>query len=79
MQLTVKKWGNSVGVRIPAPILNALKLEADHLIDMRVEDGKIIIEPISHGYSLEQLLAGITPENLHREADSGAPVGKELL
>lgn len=79
MRLAVKKWGNSVGVRIPSSILSSLQLKADKLIDMRVENGKIIIEPVRQNYSLEELLAGITPENLHQEADTGKPVGKELL
>lgn len=79
MQLTIKKWGNSVGVRIPSSILTALQLNADNLIDMRVENGKIIIEPITQEPTLEQLIAQITPQNLHAEVSTGNPVGKELL
>ena len=79
MQLAIKKWGNSVGVRIPASILTALQLQAENLVDIRAEDGKIIIEPIRQNESLEQLLSGITAENLHHEIDYGEPVGKELL
>ncbi|NCC29510.1 MAG: PbsX family transcriptional regulator, partial [Gammaproteobacteria bacterium] len=30
-------------------------------------------------YDLAELLAGITPENLHAEVDFGGPVGKEAL
>jgi antitoxin MazE len=30
-------------------------------------------------YQLEELLAGITPKNLHSESDFGKPVGKELI
>ncbi|MFA9499747.1 AbrB/MazE/SpoVT family DNA-binding domain-containing protein [Mannheimia sp. E30BD] len=77
MQLTIKKWGNSVGVRIPAPILAALQLQAENLVDIRAENGKIIIEPVRQKYSLEQLLSSITAENLHQEIDTGEPVGKE--
>lgn len=29
-------------------------------------------------YSLDELLAGITPENCHAEIDFGPPVGKEI-
>ena len=79
MQLTIKKWGNSVGVRIPASILTALKLQAENVVDIRVEDCKIIIEPVRQTYTLEQLLSGITADNLHQEIESGEPVGKELL
>ncbi|QLB42559.1 MULTISPECIES: AbrB/MazE/SpoVT family DNA-binding domain-containing protein [Mannheimia] len=79
MQLAIKKWGNSVGVRIPASILTALQLQADNLVDIRAENGKIIIEPIRQEYSLEQLLSGITAENLHQEIETGEPIGKEQL
>lgn len=79
MQLAIKKWGNSVGVRIPASILTALQLQADNLVDIRAENGKIIIEPIRQEYSLEQLLAGITAENMHQEIETGEPIGKEQL
>ncbi|MDO4431518.1 MAG: AbrB/MazE/SpoVT family DNA-binding domain-containing protein [Lonepinella koalarum] len=79
MQLAIKKWGNSVGVRIPSSILTALQLQADHLVDIRAEEGKIIIEPIRQEYPLEKLLSGITAENLHQEIDTGEPLGKEML
>jgi antitoxin component of MazEF toxin-antitoxin module len=29
-------------------------------------------------YTLQQLLAGVTPENLHPEFDTGPPVGREV-
>lgn len=77
MQLTIKKWGNSVGVRIPHTILNELNLNIEHPVDMRIENGKIIIEPVQDEYPLDQLLAGITPDNLHEEVAVGDPVGKE--
>lgn len=79
MQLAIKKWGNSVGVRIPSSILTALQLQAENLVDIREENGKIIIEPIRQEYSLEQLLSSITAENLHQEIKTGEPIGKEQL
>jgi antitoxin MazE len=80
MRVTVKKWGNSASVRIPAGIMEAARLELDDPVDIREEDGRIVIEPIrTNKYILSQLLAGITPENLHTEADFGPPAGKELL
>ena len=68
-----------MGVRIPSSILTTLQLKADNLIDMRMENGKIIIEQIQPSYSLDQLLAGITPENQHQEIDTGKPMGNERL
>jgi len=80
MRSTVKKWGNSASVRIPAVILEAVHLKLDEAVDIREEGGRIVIEPVRpSGYNLAELLAGITPENLHAEVDFGAPVGKEAL
>lgn len=82
MRVLIKKWGNSASVRIPAGIMASTRLNLDDPVDIREEDGRIVIEPIrtdDGDLDLAQLLAGITPENLHGEADFGAPVGKELL
>lgn len=80
MRVIVKKWGNSASVRIPAGIMEAAHLSLDAPVDIREEEGRIVIEPIrSSEYDLEHLLAGITPDNLHAETDFGAPVGRELL
>ena len=55
-------------------------LGLDDLVDIREEDGRIVIEPIrTNKYDLAQLLADITPENLHTEIYFGTPFGKELL
>lgn len=80
MRLTVRKWGNSASVRIPSSIMEATNLMLNDPVDIREEAGRIVIEPIRvKEYTLDQLLAGITPQNLHAQIDFGAPVGKELL
>jgi antitoxin MazE len=80
MRVTVKKWGNSASVRIPAALMEAAKLELDDAVDVREEGGRIIIEPVRQKrFDLNELLAGITPRNRHRDTDFGGPVGKETL
>lgn len=80
MQVTMRRWGNSIGVRIPVGILTELNLSAEKKVDVRAEAGRIIIEPIIDSQeTLEQLLGQITPDNVHSEIDFGQPVGKELL
>ena len=76
----MRKWGNSIGVRIPAVILTELNLSAKKKVNVRAEAGRIIIEPIIDSQeTLEQLLGQITPDNVRSEIDFGQPVGKELL
>jgi antitoxin MazE len=80
MEVTVKKWGNSASVRIPAAIMEAANLRLDDIVEVREENGRIVIEPVrQRHYDLDQLLSEITPENLHGEADFGPAVGKEIL
>lgn len=80
MRVTVKKWGNSASVRIPSAVMAAARLSLDEPVDIREEDGRIVIEPIRpRKYDLSQLLAGITKENLHGEVSFGKPTGKEAL
>ena len=80
MRAVVKKWGNSASVRIPASVMAAVGLRLDQAVEVREDNGRIVIEPITREeYDLANLLAGITPENIHDEVDFGAPVGNEAL
>jgi antitoxin MazE len=78
MHVTIKKWGNSPSVRIPSAIMKATGLHVDAKVDVREENGLIIIQPLREN-TLSELVAGITPDNLHGETDMGAPMGNEAL
>ena len=78
MQGIVKKWGNSAAVRIPAAVLEAARVRLDQPVDVREENGRIVIEPlVSPRHDLAALVAGITDDNLHDPVDTGTPVGRE--
>ncbi len=75
----IQKWGNSYGLRIPKSILEELELKPDTRLEIRQEEGKIIIIPIRPSkVNLNELLKQITPENMHGETDWGAPEGNEV-
>ena len=79
MKATVKKWGNSAAVRIPASVMEATHLHLDEVVEVREEKGRIVIEPVrGKTYKLEDLLKGINSENLHEMIDFGPPVGNEV-
>jgi antitoxin MazE len=77
MNLYVRRWGNSAAVRIPAATLDAAGLKPGDPVEVREENGRIVIEKVPEALTLEWLIAGITPENRHEEIDWGAPVGRE--
>jgi antitoxin MazE len=82
MRMTVKKWGNSAAVRIPASIMEVARLAIDQAVDVRLEGGRIIIEPVLDdgiaGSDLDTLLAGVTDKNRPDAVDFGPAVGKEV-
>ena len=69
---SVKRWGNSPAVRIPATLMQALNLNID--------DEVKIIEPVRKEpvFTLAELVNDITPENLHENIDWGEPKDKEV-
>jgi antitoxin MazE len=79
MRVTVKKWGNSAAVRLPASVMQATHLELDQVVEVRADRGRIIIERIPRRkYELSELLKGITKKNQHRAIDFGPAVGEEI-
>jgi antitoxin MazE len=59
MKSTIKKWGNSPAIRIPAAVMKAVELDLDEIVDVREEEGRIIIEPVRQkAYDLHALLKG---------------------
>ncbi len=79
MRVVVKKWGNSASVRIPAPVMAAAHLSLDQSVEVREEEGRIIIEPIREAaYDLTALVDAITDENRHDAVDFGRAKGREV-
>jgi len=79
MQTKIQKWGNSLALRIPKSFALNVNLKQNELVDISIDKGKIIISPIAQKeYSLEELLKGVSEDNLHSEFDTGASAGKEI-
>ena len=77
MRSRVSRWGNSLAIRIPASFSREVRIEAGDAVELQVEAGRMVITPVRKTYSLDQLLAGITDENLHGETEWGLPAGGE--
>lgn len=46
MLSAVKKFGNSAGVLIPKPLLSEIGAKAGDSVELKVEGGRIVIEPV---------------------------------
>ena len=78
MQARIQKWGNSLAVRIPKPFASAIGMVQNSLVSISVVEGKLLLEPVKQSLSLDELLAGITQDNLHQEFETGTSVGNEV-
>jgi antitoxin MazE len=57
----------------------AVHVALDQAVDVREEQGRIVIEPVHRKvYKLDELLGGITLKNQHQRIATGAPIGKEI-
>ncbi len=78
MLTRIQKWGNSLALRIPKAYATEVSLLEGSEVNIKVEGGKIIVEPTNDNYPLEDLLAKVKEENTHTEYSWGKPTGKEL-
>ena len=79
MRVRVQKWGNSLALRIPKSFATETALDSGAEVDLTLEDGRLVVTPLSEPrYSLSELLAEVTPQNLHSEIDTGSSRGAEV-
>ena len=76
------RWGNSLAVRIPKALAEALKVSDGKQAEINVENGTLVLRPIvkpgrKPRYTLDELLRGITKDNVPQEIDWGPARGKE--
>ena len=79
METVLRKWGNSLALRLPVALLREADMAPEQKVTVTVADGRIVIAPWEGvAYDLDALLDDITPRNRHAAFDTGAPVGKEV-
>ncbi len=79
MKLQIGRWGNSLAIRIPKYVVEALNLNSDDVVECSVKDGKLVVEPtqVLPSLSLEELLGEVV-EAPEPEVDWGKPMGEEI-
>ena len=83
MKVKFLKWGNSLALRVPKVLAQEIGAVVGKAANMEVRDGKLVVDIVKPNrrrrrYTLERLVAGISPENRHRELEWGPPVDNEV-
>jgi antitoxin MazE len=75
----IKKWGNSLALRIPRSFAAEAQLKEDSAVEVSLVDGRVVVTPIARRkLTLGRLLAGVNKDNLHGEVETGPAVGDEI-
>ncbi len=74
MKTQIQKVGNTLAVCIPDTLVEEIHIKQGITVEMAIVKNKLVIdfpteEPLEEQITLEQLLARITEENIHRESD----------
>jgi antitoxin MazE len=78
MRTRVEKCPGGLAVVVPEPLAARAGLREGAPAELELTDGRLVVRAGGLA-TLAELLAGITPENLHPEWADGPPVGAELL
>jgi antitoxin MazE len=74
----IRKWGNSLALRIPKETAADVGLTEKSLVVVTRLNKTILISPVKQKkQTLDQILTKITPGNRHGEIETGKPVGNE--
>lgn len=78
-QVTIKPWGNSLGIRIPKKVLEKLGLHISDTLQIEVIDDSIVLKKTFKHKTFEERVAEYNGEISICDYDWGEPVGKEIL
>ena len=71
----VAKWGSSLAVRIPKPIAEQWGVREGSAVEIVSRGDEVVLS--KREYSLAEMMARVTPDNLHSEFDTSPPMGNE--
>ena len=79
MEARLRKWGNSIGIRIPHSVLKELNLKINDWINIeKIEDKIIITKQKNPKISLEDRFRDYHGKNLSKEFTWDEARGKEI-
>jgi antitoxin MazE len=79
MQVLLSKWGNSLGLRLPKALTAEIGVSDGQKVEVRAENGRIIVEPVRKTLTLEQMMENVTPEAMREAWDWGDDMGREIV
>ena len=78
MESVIRRWGNSLAIRIPRSVAAEAGVEEGSPVEIGVDEGSIVVRPATAvTYDLKALLRKVSKANLHGEVATGRKRGRE--
>jgi antitoxin MazE len=77
MQTVVRKWGNSLALRLPQHLAADLHFIEGATVTLTIENGSLVVKAARKRYRLADLLAQMDEKKQHQEVDWGRAEGEE--
>ncbi|MBP7349416.1 MAG: AbrB/MazE/SpoVT family DNA-binding domain-containing protein [Butyrivibrio sp.] len=78
MQATIKKWGNSLGLRIPSELLREIGLSDGSKVILSKSGNDILVHKDSSKLTLDKLFEGYKEECFPEEVKFDNDIGNEV-
>lgn len=82
METRIGEWGNSLALRIPQSVAASVGITRNTTVELTARGGQLVVSVLNRplnrpGAELDDLLASVTNDHLHREVETGPAVGGE--
>jgi antitoxin MazE len=78
MRARIRRWGNSLALRIPKAFAEEASLEDESVVDLKVVNGKLVVASVVEPeIRLDKLLDDVEDHNLHGEVSTRRAVKTE--
>ena len=78
MQATIKKWGNSLGLRLPSELLKEIGLSDGSKVILSKSGNDILVHKDSSKLTLDKLFEGYKEEYFPEEVEFDNDIGNEV-
>lgn len=79
-EVSISRWGNSQGLRIPKSIVTALQINIGDKVKIFIDNGRAVIEPVKkrRKVDIDTLIADIPKDYKKSEELLTTSMGKEI-
>jgi antitoxin MazE len=77
MKVSVNRWGNSKGIRLPKAVTEALDIEENDSLNIEIKDGAVVLSKPKKEITIEEMFKDYKGGSFQAEIQEFEPEGNE--